>query len=120
MMLGCDHAGWGSALGCDHGCMGGKEPRLGVEAGGTLLQMGVRWAEEEGWFCAERVILESRSPVSVQAVLLAPWGGLRLSGSSQNTVLISALCQWSFKRSKSLNVWGVWASVLPFPLAKCH
>lgn len=102
---------WG--LGCDNpGCeellwgvtMGGRRPSWHVGRDmGNRMQVGVRWADEEGWFCAERVILENRSSVSFWAGLLAPWGGLPLSGSPQNMVLISAVCQWRFKGSNSLN-----------------
>lgn len=49
-----------------------RNPAWAWSGVGMLLQMGVRWADEEkGWVCAERVMLESRSPASVQVRLLA-------------------------------------------------
>lgn len=72
---------------------------------------------DEEWVCGEGVMLESRSLVRVQAGLLAPWGCL---DPPQSVVLISALCQWSFKHPNGLTDWFVWPSVLLFPLAKCR
>lgn len=108
MGLGCDNPACGGLLWAV--TVGGRRPTWHVgRDGGSHMQEGVRWANEEGWFCAERVILETRSSVSIWAGLLAPWGGLPLSGCPQNVVLTAALCQWSFKRSNSLNIWGVGA-----------
>lgn len=84
------------------------------------MQVGVRWPEERSGFCAERIMPESRSPVSNQAGLPSPWAGLPVLASRQNMLLLSSLFQWSFKCSGSLNTCGVCASVLQILFAECH
>lgn len=39
------------AVGCDHGCMGGRRPTQHIgKDGGSRMQVGIRWANERGDF----------------------------------------------------------------------
>lgn len=107
---------WGAALDCDPDCMSEKETCLWGEPCAVDSEVG--WREE--WiFCWKDYAGVQEHGVQPDWAA-ASLGRTALLASSWNMILVSALFQWNFRCSNSLNIWCVWGPVLQMSLANCH